>query len=174
MIVTQVYNPFACYQMSRPQSILMRIYIDILKCTHNLLHMYFRQFLLKSMIVFFFIQNSRKPGICISFSSKRSSALYRLHMQWLAVCKRFLLQHIFVYVIIHTYVVFEPRGVYLILGNKGKYQTCSFNFASFLCDETQPFFVIRCCCQWHEDDLSDSLIKDTIITTRLMILPSLW
>ena len=51
MIVTQVYkyNPFACYQMSRPQSILMRIYLDILKCTHYLLHVYFRQFFLKSV-----------------------------------------------------------------------------------------------------------------------------
>ena len=29
--------------------------------------------------VFFFMQNSRKPGICISYSSKRSSALYWLH-----------------------------------------------------------------------------------------------
>ena len=53
------------------------------------------------------------------------------------------------------------EGPYLILGYKEKYQTCSLNFASFLCDETQPFFVIRWCCQWHEDDLSDSLIKDT-------------
>ena len=64
----------------------------------------------------------------------------------------------------------------------------------FLCDETQPFFAIRCCCQWHEEDLSDILIKDTrwkvmvilyywtlhtphsnntIITTRFMILSSL-
>ena len=49
MIVTQVYNPFACYQMSRPQSILMRFNLDIFKCTHYLLHMYFRQFFLKSM-----------------------------------------------------------------------------------------------------------------------------
>ena len=49
MIVTQVYNPFVCYQMSRPQFILMRIYLDILKCTHYLFHMYFRQFFLKSM-----------------------------------------------------------------------------------------------------------------------------
>ena len=140
MIVTQVFNPFACYQMSRPQSILMRIYLDILKCIHYLLHMYFRQCFLKSMIVFFFMQNSRKQGICISYSSKRSSALYLLHNDSL-YAKGFL-QHIFVYVIIHTYIVFDPSGPYLIFGNKGKYQTCSLNFASFLCDEIQPFFVI--------------------------------
>ena len=79
MIDTQVYSSFACYQMSRPQSILMMIYLDILKCIHYLLHMYLRQCFLKSMIVFFFMKNSRKPGICISYSSKRSSALYWLH-----------------------------------------------------------------------------------------------
>ena len=34
MIVSQVYNPLAlaCYQMGRPQSILMRIELDVLNC----------------------------------------------------------------------------------------------------------------------------------------------
>ena len=102
------------------------------------------------------MQNSPEPEICISYSSKRKFCLI-LATQCFPVCKRFLLQHIFVYVIIQE----TRKGP-----NKGKCQTCSLNFASFLCDETQQFFVIRwwyphSCCQWHEEDLSDSLIKDT-------------
>ena len=103
MIVAQVYNPlaFACYQIGRPQSILMRIYLDILECTHYLLHMYFRQFFLLSM---YFssckIPENQKSAWFLQFLMKFCLILAT---QWLPVCKRFLLQHIFVYVIIHTY-----------------------------------------------------------------------
>ena len=78
MIVTQVYNPlaFACYQMGRPQSIFMRIYLDILKCTHYLLFTCISD---NFWACIFLHANSRKPGICISYSSKRRSALYWLH-----------------------------------------------------------------------------------------------
>ena len=89
--------------------------------------------------VFFFMQNSRKPWICISYSFKRSSASYWLHNDSL-YNKRFLLQHtsIFLHVIFHTYCVFYPRRTLFDLGNTGKCQTCSWNFASFLCIEPQP------------------------------------
>ena len=59
----------------------------------------------------------------------------------------------------------------------GKRLTCSFNFASFLCTETRPSFVIRwwyphSCCQWHKEDLSDSWIKDT--RWKVMVILGYW
>ena len=109
MIVTQVYNPlaFACYQMGRPQ-------IDILKCTQCLLHMYFRQFFLKSM----YFSSCKIPENQKSVSYLQFYLI--LATQWLPVYKRFLLQHIFVHVIIHTYVVFDPRRTLFDYGEQIK------------------------------------------------------
>ena len=72
MIITQVYNhlTFACYQMGRPQSILITRYFEIYT---SFTHVF------QTRTCIFFMQNSRKPGIYISYSSKRSSALYWLH-----------------------------------------------------------------------------------------------
>ena len=111
------------------------------------------------------MQNSRKPGICISYSSKRSSALYWLHNDSLYAKGFYCNIYLFIWQFTHM-LSLTREGPYLILGNKGKYKTCSLNFASFLWYETQPFSVKRwwypnSCCQWHEEDLSDSLIKDT-------------
>ena len=95
---------------------------------------------------------------------------------WLPVYKMFLLQHIFVYdrqcifiMLIHTYVVYDSRTIWF-LGTK-------VNFASFLCTETHPSFVIRwwyphSCCQWHKEYLSNSWIKD--IRWKVMIILGYW
>ena len=92
---------------------------------------------------------------------KRGSALYWLHNDSLYTkgfyCSLYLFTHM---------LSLTREGPYLIMGNKGKCQTCSLNFASFFCTETQPSFVIRwwyphSCWQWHDEDLSDSWIKDT-------------
>ena len=77
--------------------------------------------------------------------------------------------------IIHTYVVYNLRRTLYDMGEKRL--TCSFNFASFLCTETHPSFVIRwwyphSCCQWHEEDLSDSWIKDT--RWKVMVILGYW
>ena len=66
MIATQVYNPlaFACYQMGRPQSMPIRIYLDILKRT------YFRQFFLRACI---FLHTKFLKTRNLHYSSKWSS-----------------------------------------------------------------------------------------------------
>ena len=115
------------------------------------------------------MQKSRKQGICISNSSKRSSALYWLHNDALYTKGFYCNEYLFMW---HS---LTREGPCLILGNKGKCQTCSLNFASFVCTETQPSFVIRWWyphshCQWYEADLSDSWIKDT----RWKVLVILW
>ena len=75
--------------------------------------------------------------------------------------------------IIHTFVVYDSRRPLYDFAEKRL--TCSFNFASFLCTETRPSFVIRwwyphSCCQWHKEDLSDSWNKDT----RWKVMDILW
>ena len=102
---------------------------------------------------------------------------------WLPVYKRFLLQHYinyFVYdrqciiiMLILTYVVYDSRRTLFDFWE----QTCSLNFAWFLCTEAHPSFVIRwwyhhSCCQWHKEDLSNSWIKDT--RWKVMIILGYW
>ena len=89
-----------------------------------------------------------------------------------------LLQHIFVYMIIHTYVVFDPRRTLFDSGEQRKIlnlqlELCIVSLRTW----TQPFFVIRwwypnSCCQWHEEDLSESLIKDT--RWKVMVILGYW
>ena len=111
------------------------------------------------------MQNSRKPGICISYSLPYTGYAMTPCMQ------KVFIATLFVYVMLSL----TREGPCFILGNKGKCQNGSLNFASFLCNETQSFFFIRwwyphSCCQWHEEDLSDSLIKDT----RWKVMVILW
>ena len=72
---------------------------------------------------------------------------------------------------------FKNQGVntHVPFGLKSYLELCSLNFASFFYTETQPSFVIRrwyphSYCQWHEEDLSDSWIKDT----RWKVMVVLW
>ena len=104
-------------------------------------------------------------------------------------------------ILIITHICLWPeKDPIWLWGIKGKCQTCSFEFDLFFCTETQPSFVIRwwyphSCCQLHEDDLPVSPwskildgrswsyfdiyfapfqhLNATLITPRLMILPSL-
>ena len=115
------------------------------------------------------MQNSWKPGICISYGYKQSYVLYWLHHDSLYT-KGFYC-NIYVYdrqciiiMLIHTYVVYDSRRTLFDFWEQRL--TCSLNFVSFLCTETHPSFVIRwwyhhSCCQWHKEDLSNSWIKDT-------------
>ena len=73
------------------------------------------------------MQNSWKPGICISYGYQTKLCLI-LTTPWLPAYKRFLLQHIFVYdrqciiimLIPHICCLWLEKGPYLIFGNSGK------------------------------------------------------
>ena len=107
------------------------------------------------------MQNSPKPGICIFYSSKRKFCLI-LATQCFPVCKRFLLQHIFVYVIIQE----TRKGPLFDFGEQRlmsnlQLELCIVSLrwnSTILC---YTMMIPHSCCQWHEEDLSDSLIKDT-------------
>ena len=68
--------------------------------THYLLHMYFRHFFLRACI---FLHAKFPKTWNLHLLQFLTKFCLILATQWLPVCKRFLLQHIFVYVIIHTY-----------------------------------------------------------------------
>ena len=142
MIAAQVYNPsaFSCYQIGRPQSILMRIYLVILKCTHYLLHMYFRQFFLKSM----YFSSCKIPENQESASLTVLNEVLPFSGYTMTPCmqKVFIAAYICLCDNSHIYMLSLTReGPYLIFGNKGK--NLQLKLASFFCNDTQPFFVIR-------------------------------
>ena len=135
--------------------------------------MYFRQFFLKTM----YFSSCKIP------QNQESASLTVLNevLSYTGYTMTPCMQKVFIATYIclcdnsHICCLWQEKDPYLILGNKGKYQTCSLNFTSFLCDETQQFFSIRrwyphSCCQWHEEDLSYSLIKDT----RWKVMVILW
>ena len=81
----------------------------------------------------------------------------------------------YIIMLIHTYVVYDSRRTLFDFWEQR--WTCSLNFASFLCTETHPSFVIRwwyhhSCCQCHKEDLSNSWIKDT--RWKVMIILGYW
>ena len=161
MIVTQVYNPFAfaCYQMGRPQSILMRIYLDILKCTYYVLNMYFRQFFLKSMYFssWKISENQESVSLTVLNEVLPYTGLYNDS----PYSKGFIAAYICLCDDSHICCLWTEKDPIWFCGTKENIKLAAWTLHCFSAIKLNQYFVKRWCCQWHEEDLSDSLTKDT-------------